>query len=130
MRARWSRALAITTAIVFLISAVFPVAAGLSKNTSTLPHWWGAADVTIAFLLGLLALAVFSVGRSRVNKPVEEITYRSYRVLIHGIFALLVIFAFFSQYIVWNQCLSGLAWRSWLLLFGLPEWIALYRENI
>ena len=86
--------------------------------------------MTIAFLLGLLALAVFSVGRSRVNKPVEEITYRSYRVLIHGIFALLVIFAFFSQYIVWNQCLSGLAWRSWLLLFGLPEWIALYRENI
>ncbi len=98
-------------------------------DTSQLPRWWGAADVSIAFLLGLLALLVFSLGRSRVNEPVKEIAYRGYRVLLHGIFALLLVFVFLSQYIVWSQCLSGLAWRTWLLLYGLPEWIALYREN-
>ena len=62
-------------------------------------------------------------------RGVEEETYRAYRVLIHGIFVLLVVFAFFGNHIVWSQCLSGIAWRTWLLLYALPAWIALYRER-
>ncbi len=129
MRTRWTRLLAIGSAIVFLISAVFPLGAGLSHDTSRFPHWWGTADVTIAFLVALLALAVLGIGQSRINKRVEELTYRAYRILIHGIFVLLVCFVFFGRYIVWSQCLSGIAWRSWLLLYVLPAWISIYREQ-
>ena len=129
MKNTWHRSISILTATAFLVSAVFPLGAGFSKDTSRLPGWWGAADVTTAFLLAVLALAVLGLGQSRITKPVEEETYRAYRVLIHGIFALLVIFVFFGSHIVWSQCLSGIAWRSWLLLYALPAWIALYRER-
>jgi hypothetical protein len=39
--ARWGRPLAITTAIVFCISSVFPVVAGFVTNRETWPRWWG-----------------------------------------------------------------------------------------
>jgi hypothetical protein len=124
MRVQWFRPLCIATAIVFLISAVFPIGAGLARDTSSFPHWWGTADVGTAFLLAAMALAVLAVGSSRVTKQDEESTYGAYRVLIHGIFVLMVAFVFLGDHIAWSQCLSGLAWRSWLLLYVLPAWIA------
>ena len=129
MKTTRHRSVSILSATAFLVSTVFPFGAGLSKDTSRLPAWWGTADVTIAFLVALLAMAVLALGQSRITKSVEEKTYRVYRVLIHGIFVLLVIFLFFGSRIVWSQCLSGIAWRSWLLLYSLPAWIALYRER-
>ncbi len=127
MKMQWVRPLCIAAAIVFLISAVFPIGAGLSRNTESFPHWWGALDVDTAFFLAVLALAVLAIGQSRITKQVEQETYRAYRILIHGIFALMVVFVFFGGRIVWSQCLSGIAWRSWLLLYVLPAWIAAYR---
>lgn len=127
MKPHWVRNLCIATAIVFLISAVFPLGAGLSKDTSSFPHWWGPADVGTAFLLAVLALAVLAAGNSRITKAEEEVCYRAYRILIHGIFVLMVVFVFFGDRIAWSQCLSGFAWRSWLLLYVLPAWIAAYR---
>jgi hypothetical protein len=109
MTTRWARPLSVIAAIAFFISAVFPLGAGLSRDTSKLPRWWGAADVTLAFVVALLAFAVLGVGQSRITKQVEELTYRAYRILVHGIFARLVIFVFFGSHIVWSQCLSGLA---------------------
>lgn len=128
MTTKWARPISIVSAFVFLISAAFPLGAGLSSDTSRLPRWWGAADVTIAFLLALLSFAVMGLGQSQINNQVEDSTYRAYRILIHGIFALLFVFVFFGSHIVWSQCLSGIAWRSWLLLYALPAWIALYRK--
>lgn len=127
MNAQWSRPLCIATAIVFLISTVFPVSAGLSKDTSSFPRWWGPADVGTAFLLATLALAVLALGTARITKQDEDATYRAYRILIHGIFLLMVVFVFFGDRIAWGQCLSGFAWRFWLLLCVLPAWIAGYR---
>jgi hypothetical protein len=126
---QWARPLSIATAIVFCISAVFPLGAGLSKNTASLPHWWGSVDVGTAFLLAALALSVLAIGTPRIRTPVTEATYRCYRVLVHGIFVLIVVFVFFGDHIAWSQCLSGLAWRSWLLLYVLPAWIAAYRTQ-
>jgi hypothetical protein len=126
MKSRWSTALCIATAIVFLVSLVFPVGAGLAKDTSSFPRWWGIADVGIAFVLAALTLAVLAIGTPRVTKQVEETTYRTYRVLIHGIFVLMVVFVFAGDRIAWSHGLSGLAWRSWLLLYTLPAWIAAY----
>jgi hypothetical protein len=44
---------------------------------------------------------------------------------MNRIFALLVGFFFFGDRIVWSNCLTGFAWRFWLLLYGLPAWYAL-----
>ena len=129
MTTRWARPLSIATAIVFLISGVFPLVAGLSKNTAFFPHWWGSADVGTALLLAALALSVLGIGGPRITKPVEEATYRCYRVFVHGIFALMAAFVFFGDHIAWSHCLSGFAWRSWLLLYVLPAWIAAYRSQ-
>ena len=129
METNWGRPLCIAAAIVFLISRVFPVGAGLAKNTASLPHWWGTLDVGTAFLLAALALAVLAVGQSRITKQVEDMTYRAYRILIHGIFVLMVVFVSFGDRIAWSQCLSGIAWRSWLLLYVLPAGIAACRRQ-
>jgi hypothetical protein len=123
--ARWGRPLAITTAIVFCISSVFPVVAGFVTNRETWPKWWGVLDVAMAFVLAMLALAVVGFAEGHVNKRVEDASYRAYRVLIHGILVMLVVFFLLGDRIVWSNCLSGYAWRAWLLLYGLPAWLTL-----
>ncbi len=35
----WDRPLAITAAVLFVISSAFPAVAGLSKNTAAFPKW-------------------------------------------------------------------------------------------
>jgi hypothetical protein len=42
----WARRFASTTAILFAVSWVFLVGAGLAKDTSAFPKWWGPAGVT------------------------------------------------------------------------------------
>ena len=121
--ARWGRPLAITTAIVFCISSAFPVVAGFVTNKETWPRWWGVLDVAIAFVLAMLALAVIGFAQGKVNKPAEDASYRAYRVLIHGIFVLMVVFFLFGDRIVWSNCLTGFACAPWLLFYGLPAWL-------
>jgi len=127
--ARWGRSLALATAVVFVISSVFPVVAGLSKNTASFPKIWGKLDVGLAFVLAVMAFAVMALARNSVDKRAEESTYRAYRVLLHGIFVMLLVFFVFGDRIVWINCLTGFAWRSWLLLYALPEWIVALRAN-
>src|SRR5438034_10189822 len=55
---RWSRPLAVATAAIFCVSTVFPVVAGLSKNTGAFPKWWGIADVVLAFVLAAMVFLV------------------------------------------------------------------------
>jgi len=88
----WSRLLAIVTAVVFFVSSVFPVAAGLTENTAEFSKWWGILDVGIAFVLVILAFVIMSLTQGKVDKQVEDITYRAYRVLIHVILAMIVVF--------------------------------------
>jgi hypothetical protein len=121
--APWDSPLAITTAIVFCISSVFPIVAGFVTTRETWPRWWGVLDVAIAFVLAMLALAVIGLAEGRVNEPAEAVSYRVYRVLIHGILVMLVAFFLIGDRIVWSNCLTGFAWRSWLLFYGLPAWL-------
>ena len=44
-RSRWDRPLAIATAVVFLISSVFPVVGAFVKDREAWPKWFGALDV-------------------------------------------------------------------------------------
>jgi hypothetical protein len=129
MLARYGRPMAIATAVVFVISLAFPVVAGLSQNTASFPKLWGKLDVSLAFVLAVLTFGVMVLARNSVNRQVEESTYRAYRILLHGIFVMLVVFFVFGDRIIWINCLTGLAWRSWLLLYALPEWMVAARAN-
>src|SRR5262249_23390401 len=122
----WGRPLAVTAAIGFFFSSAFPVVAAFVKDKDNWPKWWGVLDVSIAFVLGILAFVVFGLGHRKVNKQTDELSYRAYRILIHGIFAILLVFFLFGDWIVWSDCLTGIAWRAWLLLYCLPSWFALF----
>jgi hypothetical protein len=121
---RRDRSLAFATAALFLVSSLFPVAAGLTHDLTVYPAWWGAADVSLAFLLAIMATAVQAVGQRRMTSEIETATYRAYRVLLHGILGLCAVFFIAGDRIVWIQCLTGFAWRSWLLAYCLPGWLA------
>lgn len=127
---RWRRPLAVVAAVVFFISSVFPVAAALSKETGSFPKLWGILDVGIAFVLVILAFAIVTLTIGIVSKEDEEKSYRAYRVLIHGILAMLVVFFLFGDRIIWINCLTGFAWRTWLLLYGLPAWLTALRGTV
>lgn len=127
--ARWGRPLACLAAVVFLVSAVFPVAAGLSRDTASFPQWWGILDVGIAFLLAVVAIVVMILAGDRLNRQTEAASYRMYRILIHGILALVVVFFLAGDRIVWINCLTGFAWRTWLLLYSLPAWLTALRAT-
>ena len=128
-RARWGRPLAILTAAIFVVSSVFPVGAGLAKNPEAFPNWWGRLDVGIAFFLAALALVVMALAGSKFSKPVEDATYRAYRVIIHGLWMMLVVFFLWGDRITWKYCLVGLAWRAWLVLYSLPAWVTVARAS-
>jgi hypothetical protein len=123
------RSLALATAVVFVVSSAFPVVAGLSKNTAAFPPWWGPPDVGIAFLLALLALVVMTIAQGRVGRQADEASYRAYRILTHGILVVLVVFFLGGDRIIWPNCLTGFAWRAWLLLYSLPAWFTMWGSS-
>lgn len=126
---RWGHPLAIVAVVLFFISSAFPVVAGLSKNTASFPKWWGMLDVGLAFVLAILAFAIMALVGNKVDKRAEDATYRVYRLLIHGIFAMLVAFFLLGDRITWINCLTGFAWRAWLLLYSLPAWFTALRAT-
>src|SRR5262249_12017225 len=108
---------------------VFPVVAAFVKDTKSWPKWWGTLDVSIASILVILVFVIHALARGRLNQQVEQATYRVYRILLHGIFLMLVIFFRAGDRIRWTQCLTVFAWRAWLLLYVLPWWFAAFRTN-
>jgi hypothetical protein len=50
-------------------------------------------------------------------------------MLLHAILLMLVIFFVAGDRIKWTQCLTGFAWRAWLLVYILPCWFAAWRFN-
>jgi hypothetical protein len=128
-RSVWPQRLAVITALVFCLSLIFPLVAAFVTDKETWPAWWGVLDVAIAFVLALLALAVLGVAGRHVTKQAEAASYRTYRVLIHAIFAALVVFFLLGDRIVWSNCLTGFAWRAWLLGYCLPAWFTALRAG-
>lgn len=118
------RSLAIATAVVFCVSTIFPVTAALSRNAGSLPRIVGLMDVVVVFILVGMAMALWARTRGRMTKDAEAAAYRGYRMLMHVIIVLLVVFFLFGDRIAWDIGLVGIAWRSWLLLYTLPAWYA------
>jgi len=124
---RWGRPLAVATAATFCVSTAFPVVAGLSKNTGAFPKWWGIADVVLAFVLVVMVVAVMAATRGKTSQQADNATYRAYRVLIHGIFVMMLVFFLAGERVVWSNCLTGFSWRAWLLLYALPSWFTVVK---
>jgi hypothetical protein len=125
----WARPLAITVALLFVISSAFPAVAGLSKNTAAFPKWWSRLDVGLSFVLAILALVIMGLAEGKVNQQAVDATYRAYRILIHGIFVMLVVFFLAGDRIIWINCLTGFAWRAWLLAYCLPAWFTAFGSS-
>src|SRR5262249_21325691 len=81
--ARWGRPLAITTAVVFLISSLFPLGSGLARDSIAFPKLWGVLDVGVAFVLAVLALAVLGLTQGKVTREADDAAFRAYRTLLH-----------------------------------------------
>jgi hypothetical protein len=92
-----------------------------------LPKMVGDAGCWFGFVLAALAFLVMVVAAGKVDGKITDVSYRTYRVLIHGIFVMMVVFFLFGDRIVWINCLSGFAWRAWLLLYCLPAWFSALR---
>lgn len=126
----WSdRSLAIATAVMFGISTVFPVVAALSSNAAALPRIVGVADGILAFALVILAMVLHVRTQGKLTNEAHEAAYRAYRVLMHVILGLLVVFFLLGDRIAWSIGLVGLAWRAWLLLYTLPAWYTALRTT-
>lgn len=123
------RAFALAAAILFLLSWVFPIGAGLAKDTSAFPKWWGTVDVAVAFVLAIAAFGIQMLVRGRVDQRAEDTTYRIYRTLTHGIIAVAVLVMLAGDRITWASCATGFLWRTWLALYILPWWIAALRPD-
>ncbi len=122
-----TRSLAILAAILFVTSTVFPVAASLSRDADTFARTWGIVDVALAFAVVLMVIVLTARVGPEIDAQSETAAYRAYRVLFNGILVLLVVFFVCGDRITWRILLPGLAWRSWLLLFALPAWLAAMR---
>ena len=123
------RPVALAAAILFLLSWAFPVGAGLAKDTSALPKWWGPTDVGLAFVLAIAAFGIQTLVRGSVDRQAEDATYRVYRTLTHGIMAVAVLVMLAGDRITWANCTTGFLWRSWLGLYILPWWLTALRSR-
>lgn len=118
------RAFASAAAILFVLSWIFPVGAGLVRDPTILPPWWGTVDVTLAFLVAVAALGIQGLAHGKVDKQAERTTYRIYRSLMHTLLAVSVLVMLGGDRIKWANCATGFLWRTWLLLYILPWWLA------
>ena len=118
------RAIALTIAILFVLSWVFPVVAGLVSSPISLPRWWGTVDVALAFMVALGAFGVQVLSQGNLNEEVERDAYQIYRVSQHATLFVAVLVMLGGDRIKWGSCATGFLWRTWLFLYILPWWLA------
>ena len=122
------RPFAFATAILFLLSCMFPIGAGLAKDTTAFPKWWGTADVGLAFVLAIAAFGIQMLVRGNADRRAAETAYRVYRIFTHGIIAVAVLVMLAGDRITWVNCATGFLWRAWLALYMLPWWLTALRS--
>lgn len=125
----WIRPVAFVAPILFLASWVFPVGAGLAKDTSAFPKWWGAADVGLAFILAIVAFGIQTHARGKVDRQAEDTTYRVHRTTTHALILVAGLVMLAGDRIIWANCATGFLWRAWLGLYILPWWLVAMRSR-
>jgi hypothetical protein len=104
---RGRRAFAFTAAILFVLSWIFPVGAGLSKDIRTFPAWWGTVDVALAFVLAVAGFGVQWLIRGKLDRQAEETTYRVYRTITHSLLAIALVVMLAGDRVAWANCATG-----------------------
>jgi hypothetical protein len=99
------------------------------ENTEAFPKWWGTLDVGLAFVLAILVFVIMGIAHRNVDMQAKDATYRTYRVLNHGILAMGVVVMLFGDRIIWLNCVTGFMWRTWLLVYCLPWWFTALRPR-
>ena len=108
----WIRPVGFVSAILFLISWLFPVGAGLAKDTLAFPKWWGAADVCLAFVLAIVAFGIQAHARGQVDRQVEVTSYRVYRTVTHGLIVVAGVAMLAGDRISWANCAADCPIRA------------------
>jgi hypothetical protein len=106
------RAIVLTAAMLFVISWIFPVVAGLVRNPTSLPKWWGTVDVVLAFVVAVGACVVPGLGHGNIDKQAEQAIYRIYRRSLHAIPVVGVVVILAGDRITWANCATGFLWRT------------------
>jgi len=117
------RSIALIAAILFVLSWTFPVVAGLVRNPTSLPNWWGTVDLALAFAVAVGACAIPGIAHGNVDKQAERTTYRIYRRSLHAKLVVGVLVMLAGDRIKWAYCATGFLWRAWLFLYILPWWL-------
>jgi len=117
------RSIALIAAILFVLSWTFPVVAGLVRNPTSLPNWWGTVDLALAFAVAVGACAIPGLAHGNVDKQAERTTYRIYRRSLHATLVVGVLVMLAGDRIKWAYCATGFLWRAWLFLYILPWWL-------
>ena len=107
--------LARVAASLFVVSALFPITAGL-LNLATPPRWLGTADVTVAAMLAVVALLLVTRGPQPSDRDLAA-GFRILRAAADAIPVLLVVFFVAGHRVNWEVLVIGLAWRAWLLVY-------------
>ena len=123
------RAFPVAAAILFVLSWVFPVGAGLVRNPTVLPPWWGTVDVALAFVVAVAACAIPGLAHGSVDKGAEQTTYRIYRRSLHATLFVGILVMLAGDRISWERCATGFLWRGWLFLYILPWWLVTTRRE-
>jgi hypothetical protein len=110
-----------------ILSLAFPLVAGTVPGQ--LPTWVGVLDVAVALALLATAGGITVVAREQIDGPVRETSYRFYRALATAPLILIVAFWLLGDHIKWDVLLIGLGWRTWLLVYCFPAWLALWTHR-
>jgi hypothetical protein len=92
-----------------------------STAPARLPKWGGPFDVGVAFSLVVTLALLERATASRVGLPVLRAGHRVVSTLPALVFLALWMF---SDRLIWNTLLPGLAWRSFVVLTAIPAAVA------
>ena len=106
------------TAVLFVVSSLFPVVAGLLPADP--PRWLGVADVIVAALLAGAALTLAGRAGHATSDADLASGFRLVRFVAYGIPCLLVLFFLAGARVHWQVMVIGLAWRTFLLVMVSP----------
>lgn len=118
-----ARSLGRACVALFIVSALFPIAASLRVGRPPL-RWLGIADVAVAALLVVVAMVVYARARAAVHDRHRIAAHRIGQMVLGVVPLLLALFLVAGQRVDWTVLVIGLAWRGWLLLYSLPFIVA------
>jgi hypothetical protein len=97
-----------------------------STSRELLPKWCGFLDVLLVLTLIVTIELIRRAVADKVQDRVLKISYQIATSLSAGLFLALW---FVADRIIWNTLLPGLAWRTFLLLYGLPFGLMAWKTN-